>query len=135
MKSDNKQRINIWLPPSLLAQMDSQLVDTDSRNRSEYTGKAIDFYAGFIASEGTEDYISKTLLAKVDKRLKQNESHISKTLFKLAVEIAMSLHVTASLAGIDKEEMPNLHKRCINEVKASLGRINFQTIYEEYDHE
>ena len=135
MKSDSKQRINIWLHPGLLARMDSQLADTDSRNRSEYIGKAIDFYAGFIASEGIEDYISKTLLVKVDKRLKQNKSHISKTLFKLAVEIAMSLHVTASLAGIDKEEIPSLHKRCISEVKSSLGRVNFQTIYEEYDDE
>ena len=59
MKSDSKQRINIWLHPGLLARMDSQLADTDSRNRSEYIGKAIDFYAGFIASEGIEDYISK----------------------------------------------------------------------------
>ena len=135
LKTENKQRTNVWLAPALLAKIDSQLETTDSKTRSEYLTKAAEFYTGYIASSDAENYISSALLGEVDKRLKQNEAHISKTLFKLATEGSMALHVIASLGGVDTKDLPNLQKHCIKEVKASLGRVNFQTIYEEYVHE
>jgi len=135
LKTENKQRTNIWLTPSLLAKIDSQLEATDSKTRSEYLTKAAEFYSEYVAASGAENYISAAIFGELDKRLRQNEAHISKTLFKLAVEVSMALHIVASLSGIDGKTLPQLQKQCIKEVKTSLGRVNFRTLYEDYANE
>ena len=47
-------------------------------------------------------------------------------LFKLAVEIAMTLHVTAATNEIDQEEMSRLRGMCVNEVKKLNGKVSFE---------
>lgn len=134
MQQEKKERTYFWLPPSLLDLMDSQLSETDSKNRSDYARKAIAFYSGYIASRSAEDYMSETLLGELDKRLKRNEAHISKTIFRLAVELAMTMHLVAFATNIDESILPKLHKRCIAEVKSANGYIRFDKTY-EYQHE
>lgn len=130
MPQEKKERAYFWLQQSLLNLIDSQLEITNSRNRSEYVCQAVEFYSGFTASENAEKYLSETLLSEMDKRFKKNEKHISTTIFKLAVELGMVLHVIANQSDIDGDTMERLHKKCIKEVKSSVGNIRFDKAYE-----
>lgn len=134
MIKEKKERTYFWLPPSLLKQIDSQLEQTESTNRSDYVRKAVAFYSGYTACQSAESYLSETLIGELDKRLKRNEAHISKTIFRLAVELSMTMHVFASTVNVDRETMTELHKRCISEVKASNGRIRFDEAY-DFQHD
>jgi transposase len=61
--------------------------------------------------------------------VKLSEDRIARLLFKNTVELAMTMHVVAANFEIDKTTLHKLRKRCINEVKGTLGKINFDDIY------
>ena len=54
------------------------------------------------------------------------EDRMASLLFKLAVETAMMLHVTASNNEIDEEILSELRGLCVNEVKRLHGRISLE---------
>jgi hypothetical protein len=46
-------------------------------------------------------------------------------LFKLAVELSMTMHVVASDRGIGESELAKLRAKCVTDVKKSIGTISF----------
>lgn len=129
MKQETMKRTYFWLPDSLLARIDGQMPVTDSKNQSDYVRKAVAFYSGYVESISSEGYLSETLLNELDRRLKQNEAHISKTIYRLAVELSMVTHVLAAAVNVDEDTLEKLRRKCLRDVKASNGRIRFEESY------
>jgi metal-responsive CopG/Arc/MetJ family transcriptional regulator len=131
MKSETKQRVAIWMKPDLLETADRLVTTDDSKNRSEFICNAVSFYTGFLQSQNIEAYTNKTFLKEIDSRLARHQKSVCQTLFKLAVELGMNSHIiAASYENITPEYLVKLRKRCIKDVKKSLGMINFDSIYE-----
>ena len=53
--------------------------------------------------------------------------NISRMLFKLAVETDMMMHITAATNEIDDRTLKDLREMCVEEVKSTIGRINFDS--------
>ena len=131
MKSEEKKRVAIWMKPDLLETADRLVSADDSKNRSEFICNAVSFYAGFLQTKNIEAYINKTFMKEIDSRLASHQKSVCQTLFKLAVELSINTHITAeSYENITPEYLEKLRKRCVKDVKKSLGTINFDSIYE-----
>ena len=57
------------------------------------------------------------------------ENRMASLLFKMAVELSMSLHVTAANSEIDEGTLAKLRGLCVDEVKRIRGAVSFDDAY------
>lgn len=97
----------------------------DSRN--QFILNAIEFYIEQyrLAQLKTLPPSIETILSSNLTKLEQN---VSSFLFKNAVETSMLMHVLASIAEVDDEDLKRLRIHCEELVKQSIGTINFEKI-------
>ncbi|MEG1205880.1 MAG: hypothetical protein RSD08_03385 [Oscillospiraceae bacterium] len=122
-------KVQIRIDAEKLKKLDAGFAAAGFHSRNEYICKAVDFYTSFLETKQAEDYLSETMMAAVDKRLKSMEGRICRTIFKLAVELAISSNVIAHYNEVDPKIFADLRKGCIGTVKKSLGNIQFDKIY------
>jgi len=95
------------------------------RNQSEFIEKAIHFYVGYISSKDAAEFLAPILVSALQSTVENMEDHISRLLFKLAVEINMMMNVLASELDTSPETLERMRGRCIQEVKKTIGSITF----------
>lgn len=119
-------RIGLFIDENLLKRCDAAVPLTDARSRSEFISNAIDYYITTINIENDSRLIVPALDNALDGRMKDTESRISRIVFKLAVEMAMMMHVVAGTNDISDEKLSSLRKLCTDEVARLSGRYNFE---------
>ena len=55
----------------------------------------------------------------------ESDNRISRLLFKLAVELAVTMNVVAATNEIDKESLDRLRGECVKELKRLNGNFTF----------
>ena len=50
-KLENKERVNAWLPPSMIKNIETLCEPNNIKNKSEFIYHAVDFYIGYLASQ------------------------------------------------------------------------------------
>ena len=55
---------------------------------------------------------------------------MSRLIFKLAVELAMTMNIIASANEIDRETLTKLRGECVKEVKRLNGSFSFDDAYD-----
>lgn len=125
-KYENKERVNAWLPPSMIKNMELLCEPNNMKNKSEFIYKAVDFYMGYLASQNSTTYLSKILLDAIDGTLKMTENRQSANLFRLSVEMSMMMNILAAGLEISDEDLRKLRGRCVSEVKRNRGKINME---------
>ena len=125
MKQEKKIRIPVWIAPSVNEDISALFEQDNCRSPSEFIEKAVKFYCGYLRAETGSPYLSRVLTTTMRGMLDSFEDRQASLLFKLAVEIAMMLHVTAAANEVDPEVLTRLRGRCVQEVKALHGRISF----------
>lgn len=126
--AEERVKVTVWLSPVQKKQLDKYVEVSDEENMTAYIISAIDFYGGYNLSNKSR-YLPLAVVSAIEGSLKLTEDRIARLLFKNTVELAMALNVIAANFEIDKDTMKKLRKQCINEVKGTLGRINFDDIY------
>lgn len=129
MDEKNKQRTTIWLTPKTFAELDDIVVRANCRSRSEMIEKALKFYDGYLRSTQENEYLPIALSSAISGIVKTSEDRIARVLFKNAVETAMMMNVLSATAEIDEATLKKLRVKCINDVKGTIGKINFEDIY------
>lgn len=127
--AENKQRTTIWLTPSTMEALDDMVIKNNCKSRSELIEKAVLFYDGYVRSTWENEYLPVALSSLLSGIVKTSEDRISRVLFKNAVELAMMMNVLSATAEIDEQTLQKLRAKCIKDVKATLGKINFEDIY------
>lgn len=125
-KLENKERVNAWLPPSMIKNMETLCEPNNIKNKSEFIYKAVDFYIGYLACQNSTTYLSKILLDAIDGTLKVTENRQSANLFRLSVEMSMMMNILAAGLEISDEDLRKLRGRCVSEVKRNRGKINME---------
>ncbi|MDR0851766.1 MAG: hypothetical protein LBN36_04675 [Clostridiales Family XIII bacterium] len=108
--------------PEIIA---ANLHRANCRSRSEFIGKAIRYYVAHLGHEDDNELITPALESVLAAMIESSEDRIARLLFKLAVEVSMMLHVTASGAEISEKELNSLRGYCVDEVKRLGGKISF----------
>ena len=131
IKIENKERGTVWLYPKTFKKIDSALEMDNCKNRSEFIGKAIDFYCGYLFSEESVSYLAPILLNAIKATLKETENRHANNIFRLAVEMSMMMNILASGLEIDDYTLQKLRGNCIKTVKKSRGNISIEKVLEE----
>ena len=102
----------------------------DCSSQSEFIEKAIHFYIGYISSENGSDYLPKIITSTVKGIVNDSDNRISRILFKLAVEQAITMNVVAAACNIGREQLEKLRDTCVAQVKRSNGVYSFEDAFD-----
>lgn len=104
--------------------------DDNCSFQSEFIEKAILFYAGYLASEGSKSYLPNIITSTLKSIVAESDNRQNRMIFKLAVEMAVMMNVVASMQEIDKESLSSLRDECVKEVKKLNGGFSFEDAVE-----
>ena len=124
-KPDKKVRVALYVNQSALDLVDENFEKDNCLSKSEFIENAIRFYVSYLSSNTNIPYLSTVVMSTMESLLKENTNRLSKLLFKLAVELAITMNVVASNQGVDKEVLNTLRGECIKEVKKTNGIFTF----------
>ena len=129
-KQEHVQRMVIWLPPDVIPRMDGWVKADNCKNRSEFITRAVRFYMGYLSTEDTTEYLSRTMVSVLQGTVESNTNRICRLLFKLCVELGMAVNVVAAHFKADRNDLRDLRGFVVNEVKRTNGDINFDRALE-----
>ena len=124
-KPDKKVRFALYVNQSALDLVDEYFEKDNCFSKSEFIENAIRFYVSYLSSNTNIPYLSTVVMSTMEALLKENTNRLSKLLFKLAVELAITMNVVAANQGVDKEVLNSLRGECIKEVKKTNGIFTF----------
>lgn len=130
MGNKTKQRVVAWLPPEQIAMMEKLMISENMKNHTEFVDRAVQFYIGYLGTENSTDYLSKTLIGEMKGTLRETENRQSANIFRLAVEMGMMMNILAAGLEITDDQLYKLRGRCVREVKASKGKVSFEDALE-----
>jgi len=145
MTQSKKEKIGIHMNPDLVKRIDAEYPLYGCTSRSDFMSQAAAFYLGFLHNQEDTAYMSKTTLTFLEGQIAKLDAKICRQLFRICVELSMVAHVTAcQIRGVTDETLKDLRKRCVKDVKQTIGNIRYDKIYafqndeiwtEEDDHE
>lgn len=134
-----KKSYNFYLSPEADCMIDSSLVASDSRSRSDFVEKAVRYYAASLGAEMHKELLSQELIRVLQDNIKNVENHISATMFKMAGEQAVLSLLFADMLveNLDRKELQRYRNEAYDMVRKRHGMIMFDDALEnaEYDPE
>ena len=127
---ETKERIPVWMYPSTLAMMDGAIQQANCKSRSEFLEEAAKYYAGYVSAENAVQYLPPMLVSAFKGTVHNSENHISRLLFKLAVEMDMMMNLMAVQMDVPAETLEKLRAQCVRNVKATNGSISYKAAQE-----
>lgn len=127
-KKTNRNKIALRLYQEQIDKLDAYVRLSKASSRNQFIIDAIEFYGGFITSEKNiflPNAIASSMVGIVDN----SEDRIARIIFKNTVELAMTMNILAAIAEVDEDKLRSLRAKCIKDVKATIGQINFDEIY------
>ena len=126
MLKDGKTFTGLYLESSLLGIINAYLKQANCRSRNEFINTAIRHYIAYLQKEQDNEFLTPALESVLSGMIGDTENRLARLLFKLAVELSMMMHVTASQFDITEDEIIRLRKYCVDEVSKLNGRISFE---------
>ncbi len=130
MMREKKARFSVWLHPEIMEQAKRWQKDDNCRSQSEFIEKAIEFYCGYVSSEKNKNYLSNIVVSTLKSIVRESDNRTGRLLFKIAVELAMTMNVLASMEEIDEIDLARLRGNCVEEVKRINGMLSFDDAVE-----
>ena len=127
---DDKTRFALYAKNSTLDMVASMYKGDNCRSKSEYIENAIIFYSGFLSSNKNINYLPKVITSTVKGTIEETENRLARIIFKLSVELAMTMNVVAFTNDIPKETLSRLRGECVKEVKRLNGTFSFDDAYD-----
>ena len=128
-KPKKKQKFALWVTEETMQKVEKLYREENVKSRSEFIEKAINFYCGYLTAEDGKVYFPQVIVSILQGALGAFENRMASLLFKMAVELSMSLHVTAANSEIDEETLARLRGMCVDEVKRIHGAVSFDEAY------
>ncbi len=128
-KKEVKRKFALWARNSTL-QMAKELYKSDNcESQSEFIEKAIIFYAGYLSSNKNSEYLPNIITSSLKSIVKESDNRLTNAIFKIAVELAITMNLIASSQNVDKVTLDRLRGECVKEVKRLNGTFSFDDAY------
>ena len=124
-RKEPKRKFALWVRESTLDLAKGLYKDDNCSSQSEFIEKAIIFYAGYLAAGNHNQYLPSIITSTLKGIVAESDNRMSRLLFKLAVELAVTMNVVAAGQGIDKATLNRLRGECVKEVKRLNGAFSF----------
>lgn len=130
MDEKRSERFLICTTPSVRKMIEKNYKSDNCRSRSEYVSKAVLYYSGQLASKENDQFISTKVASLLRSIINEKQNRIEHVVFKLAVELAVTMNVVAATSAVNPETIPKLRHVCIEELKKSKGLFEFEDAYD-----
>lgn len=114
--------------PEIIKLCDDNLGLANCKSRNDFIEEAIKFYVSYLQNQNNNTYLTESVETAIRSSIQQTEDRLSKLLFKLSVELSMLMHIVAAGNEVDESTLRKLRGKCIQDVKASIGSVNFESI-------
>lgn len=129
-RKEPKRKFALWVKESTLDLAKGLYKEDNCSSQSEFIEKAILFYAGYLSAEKNKNYLPNIVTSTLKSIVSESDNRISRMLFKLAVEMAVTMNVVAAGSNIDKAALERLRGECVKEVKRLNGSFSFNDAYD-----
>lgn len=121
-----KIRTGTMLYPSTIKLCDkySEIANVDSRNN--FIEKAIHFYVGYLDKDNNINYLNESIHQTITNNINLLEDRLSKTIFKLTIELCILTKIIAATHTIDEKTLDLIRTRCIFDVKETNGKLDLK---------
>ncbi len=121
--------------PHIIELCDDNLKYANVSSRNDFIEEAVKFYASFLNSKDNINFLNEVIENTLNNKLSLLEQDLSKTIFKMSVEISMMMNIIAATHNIDNQTLIDLRNKCIKDVKESSGKISFDEIMKFQNNE
>jgi hypothetical protein len=128
-KKEVKRRFQLWVKPSVLALVKKLMEDDNCQSQSEFIEKAVIFYAGYLSANENKRYLPNVVTSTLKGLIAESDNRMGHMLYKIAVELAITMNLVAASSNIDKIGLERLRGNCAEEVKRVNGLITFDDAY------
>ena len=128
--AEEKRKFALWIKQSTMERIEREYKVDDCRSKSEFIEKAVLFYLGYLSSKDNEEYFSSVITSTLKAVVDESDNRIGRMIFKLAVELAITMNIIASAEDIDKDSLERLRGECVREVRRLNGSFSFKDAYE-----
>ena len=126
-----KERFVIYLYPETLEKVKELYRRDDCRTQSQFVEKALRFYIGHLLADDDASYLPNAMLSTMKSIVAENENKISRTFYKVAVELAMVQNCFAySHKDITVESLARLRESVEDVVKSTNGMLKLEDAVE-----
>lgn len=101
-RKEVKRKFALWIKQSTIDMVDGIYKEDNCSSRSEFIEKAIIFYVGYLSSNDNSQYLPNVVTSTLKSIVAESDNRMSRLIFKLAVELAMTMNIIASSQDIDK---------------------------------
>ena len=122
----NKRKFALWLYPETLEKIGQLYTADDCRSKSEFIEKAVQFYIDHLTAEDQRSMLPNAMLSSMKSIVAESDNRICRLLFKMAVELAVTMNVVAANSDIDDITLERLKGECVKEVKRLNGNFTFK---------
>ena len=112
--------------PETLEKIGQLYTADDCRSKSEFIEKAVRFYIDHLTAEDQRSMLPNAMLSSMKSIVAESDNRISRLLFKMAVELAVTMNVVAASSEIDDVSLERLKGECVKEVKRLNGNFTFR---------
>ncbi len=130
MTKSNKVDFHLWLSPDTVKLMKKHKAELGLKTHSMFIEKAIRFYSGYLSSNEKGMYLPETVNDLFKSYFGDFEDKMCNMIFKIAVELAMFLHVYCALNNVTEENINEVHDSVMKEVRSTYGGFSFKNILE-----
>ena len=121
-----KIRFQMRISPETDQRVKAAIPLSNCRSQNECVEQALNHYCACLQAQDSSSILAPALVNAVRAAVQNSENHISRLLFKLAVEVDILMHVMASAVEIDPVVLNQLRGVCVREVKKSSGAISLE---------
>ena len=131
MDSEKMQRISLYLDRGLVKRADRFVKEQGFSSRNELFARAVE---SLMADSDLQDNdILGDKLAEAVLRLSEdNAKAISKGLFRYVVQLEMVMRVLAELSEYTPEQVQEMRREAINNVRRTRGKVSLEDILAGY---
>ena len=122
----DKCKFALWLYPETLDKIKQHYTADDCRSKSEFIEKAVQFYIDHLTAEDQRSMLPAAILSSVKGIIAESDNRICRLLFKMAVQLAVTMNVVAANSEIDDVSLERLKGECVKEVKRLNGNFTFR---------
>ncbi|WP_288957582.1 hypothetical protein [uncultured Thomasclavelia sp.] len=125
---ENREKITFWVSKEQKKKLKQYINLSPEDSITAFMISAIEFYGGFCMSSQKCGYLPLALSSAMQGTIKTSEDRISRLLFKNTVELSMLMNIISATTDVDADTLKKLRLKCMNEVKATNGKMTFEEI-------
>ena len=120
---EERTRIHTRISEATEQKIESALPLSNAQSRNEFVEQALIYYCNYLKTKDELSLLPPVMASALRATIQSSEDRIFRLLFKLAVELSMTMNVVAAGKKVSDEDLERLRSRCIREVNQSNGQV------------